>query len=59
MKKKKRFKKFSEFTDTSLTDHYPPPIYVVEPAKDDKGFFMFKKAFDKRKRIFSPGYFST
>jgi len=61
----KRIKKYKEFSpervsgDPSLTDSYPPPKYVVKPAKGDKGFFMFKKAFDRMKKRFDTGFFST
>ena len=41
------------------TESYPPPEYVVQPAKGDKGFFMFKKAFDSMKKRFETGFFST
>lgn len=51
--KKKRKKKGAD------TSSYAPPKYVVEPAKNDTGFFMFKKAFDSMKKRYSTGYFST
>jgi hypothetical protein len=41
------------------TDSYPPPEYLVQPAKGDKGFFMFKKAFDSMKKKFDVGFFSV
>jgi hypothetical protein len=50
---KKKKKKSGE------TDSYPPPEYLVQPAKGDKGFFLFKGAFDKMKKRFGTGYFST
>ena len=31
------------------TDSYDSPEYVVQPAPNDKGFFMFKSEFDKLK----------
>lgn len=40
------------------TESYPPPKYLVQPAKGEKGFFMFKRAFDKRRKKFDTGYFS-
>lgn len=39
------------------TSSYPPPEYLVEPAKDDKGFFMLKAEFDKKKKRFDTGVF--
>ena len=39
------------------TSSYPPPEYLVEPAKDDKGFFMLKAEFDKKKKRFDTGIF--
>jgi hypothetical protein len=41
------------------TESYAPPEYLVQPAKDDKGFFMFKKAFDSMKKKFDVGFFSV
>jgi len=52
-KKKKKKNKGEAIED------YPAPEYVVQPAEDDKGFFMFKKAFDSMKKRFSPGFYST
>lgn len=52
------FEDFSKNTDKSEITNYEPPKYLVEPAKGDKGFFMFKRAFDKRKKKFDTGYFS-
>jgi hypothetical protein len=54
-KKKKKKAKKSE----ADTDSFESPEYVVQPAKGETGFFMFKKAFDKMKRRFAPGFFST
>lgn len=54
LKKKKKKKSKGE-----AIEDYPAPEYVVQPAKDDKGFFMFKKAFDSMKKRFSPGFYST
>jgi hypothetical protein len=50
--KKKKVKNFSEFN--ADTSSYPPPEYVVEPAKDDKGFALVKTAFGKMKKYFQP-----
>ena len=36
------------------TDGYDPPKYLVQPAPDDTGFYMFKKAFDNQKKYFQP-----
>jgi len=44
---------------TGEIENYESPEYVVQPAPGDKGFFMFKKAFDNMKKRFSTGYFST
>ena len=55
-KKKKKAKKKSS---GESTDDYDAPEYVVQPAKGDTGFFMFKNAFDKMKKRFEPGFFST
>lgn len=54
MKRKKKFKSFQEFSERGETSSYPPPKYVVEPAKDDKGFAIVKSAFDKTEKIFQP-----
>jgi hypothetical protein len=56
LKKKKKSKKKTK--GESIED-YPAPEYVVQPAKGDKGFFMFKAAFDNMKKRFEPGFFST
>ncbi len=58
---------YEEFQKTSKkkqkakesTDSYPPPEYLVQPAEGDKGFFLFKNAFDKMKKRFETGFFST
>ena len=57
-KSKNRIQSFSEFEE-SLTSSYEPPEYVVKPAVEDKGFFMFKKAFDDQKKFFQPSIKST
>lgn len=57
--KLKKFKEFKNETNPGDTSTYPPPKYLVQPAKGEKGFFMFKDAFDKRKKRFETGYFST
>ena len=51
-------KKKVESTGAEI-ENYEAPEYVVQPAKDDKGFFMFKKAFDSMKQRFATGFFST
>ena len=48
----KRKKKKDE---DSETEDYEAPEHVVQPAKDDKGFFMYKKAFDRMKSAYTPG----
>ena len=52
-------KKKKSAPKTGEIENYEAPEYVVQPAKDDKGFFMFKNAFDKMKKRFSVGFFST
>jgi hypothetical protein len=62
-----RFMIYEEFQKTpkkkqktrGTTDSYPPPEYLVQPAKGDKGFFLFKHAFDNMKKRFETGFFST
>lgn len=41
-------KNFNDFINEGKdsTSSYPPPEYLVQPAKGDKGFFMFKAQFD-------------
>jgi hypothetical protein len=51
--------KKDEEKEEGSTDSYPAPEYVVQPAPDDKGFAMFKNAFDKKKKRFETGFFST
>jgi hypothetical protein len=58
MSSKKKTQKFEEFEKT-YTDDYKAPEYLVKPAKDDKGFYMFKKAFDDQKSYFRPRIKST
>ena len=53
--KKKKKKK----TKSCEIENFTPPEYAVQPAEGDKGFFMFKKAFDSMKRMYKPGYYST
>jgi hypothetical protein len=59
----KHIKSFSDFLleskDEDLTSSYSPPEYLVQPAKGDKGFEMFKKAFDSQKKYFKPSIRST
>ena len=57
-RKAKKAKKIDN-TVSGETSNYTPPEYVVQPAVGDKGFFMFKDAFDKMKKRFSVGFFST
>ena len=40
---KKKLVKQPRFADI---DNYKPPKYAVQPADNDTGFFMVKKAFD-------------
>ena len=53
-KKIKNTPKFEQFEKDSNTDSYAPPKYLVKPAPGDKGFYMFKKAFDNQKKFFQP-----
>jgi len=50
---KNKTKKFEDF-EQGLTSDYTPPKYLVQPAEGDKGFYMFKKAFDDQKKYFRP-----
>jgi len=43
-------KNFKEFSTKSSTDSYPPPDYLVQPHTGEKGFFLFKSAFDKLRK---------
>jgi hypothetical protein len=52
-------KEEKEQVEESSTDSYPAPEYVVQPAPGDKGFAMFKHAFDNKKKRFETGFFST
>jgi hypothetical protein len=52
-KKINKLPKFAEFEQGS-TESYPPPKYLVQPASNDTGFYMFKKAFDNQKKYFQP-----
>jgi hypothetical protein len=46
----KNMKNFKTFiSESGNTENYPAPEYVVQPAKNDTGFFMFKAQFDKLK----------
>lgn len=58
IKNKKFTPSFSEFEE-SLTSNYETPEYLVQPAKDDKGFEMFQKAFKSQKKYFKPFIRST
>lgn len=51
--KKKRAPKSAEI------ENFESPKYLVQPAENDTGFFMFKSAFDKRVKRFDTGFFST
>lgn len=53
------FEKKKNKKNSGETDNYAPPEYLVQPAEGDKGFFMFKAAFDKKKKRFDTGFFST
>lgn len=54
IKKKKYTETFEEF-DSASTDNWPPPKYLVKPAKDDKGFALTKSAFNNMTKHFKPG----
>lgn len=58
MAKNKKTPKFDEYSK-SFTDDYVPPKYVAKPQPGDKGWEMFKKAFDDQKTYFKPGIRST
>lgn len=50
----KKTKTFEEF-DKSSMDNWPPPKYLVQPAKDDKGFSLVKSHFHNMTNHFRPG----
>ena len=56
----KRIKTYAEFEkefikgDKSHIEYYKPPEYVVQPAKDDKGYELLKAEFDSMKTIMEP-----
>ena len=52
--KKKFTQTFEEF-DKANTDNWPPPKYLVQPAKDDKGFALTKSYFHNMTTHFKPG----
>ncbi len=58
MSSKKKTQTFEDF-EKSYTDDYTPPDQLVKPAKGDKGYAMFKKAFDDQKSYYKPGIKST
>lgn len=58
MSKSKKTPKFNEF-NKSLTGDYTPPKYLVKPQPGDKGWEMFKIAFDNQKSYFKPGIKSS
>lgn len=51
----KKTKKKKTTTNNGETQTYEPLKYVVQPAKNDIGFFLIKKEFEKMKKRFSPG----
>jgi hypothetical protein len=53
--KKKRLKK----KKPSETSSFEPPEYLVQPAKDDKGFDLVKKHFNAMTKKFDTGFFSS
>ena len=48
------FEKKTQDADAE-TDSYTPPKYVVQPPVNDKGWELFKTAFDTQKSYFKPG----
>ena len=48
------FSKKKKINKGADTDNYDAPEYVIKPAKNDTGFFMLKKEFDKAKTKFVP-----
>jgi hypothetical protein len=52
--KKKHSQTFEEF-DKANTDNWPPPKYLVQPAKGDKGFALAKSYFHNMTNHFKPG----
>ena len=49
-KRTKNLPKFEDYEKGS-TESYAPPKYLVQPAPNDTGFYMFKKAFDNQKKF--------
>ena len=47
-------KKPKKVKDANI-ENYSAPEYVVQPAKNDTGFFLVKKEFEKMKKRFSVG----
>jgi hypothetical protein len=43
-------KKFKRFAERGTTDSYSSPEYLVQPHSGEKGFFLFKSAFDKLRK---------
>lgn len=52
--KKKHTQTFEDF-DKANTDNWPPPKYLVQPAKGDKGFALTKSYFHNMTNHFKPG----
>jgi hypothetical protein len=52
--KKKHTQTFEDF-DKANTDNWPPPKYLVQPAKGDKGFALAKSYFHRMTTHFKPG----
>lgn len=62
MKKVKTFQEKQEEIskkDKSKTDSYPPPKYVIQPAKGDKGFALLSGYMKNLKKILEPGIWSS
>jgi hypothetical protein len=53
LKKEKKQKK-QRFANI---ENFKAPEYVVQPHEGEKAFFMFKAAFDKKKKRFDTGFF--
>jgi hypothetical protein len=53
------FEMFEKKTQDADTDSYTPPKYVVQPPVNDKGWELFKAAFDAQKPYFKPGIKSS
>lgn len=57
-KKEKKSKKFKDYNQFFWADVKNPPENVIQPQKNDTGYEMVKRSFDRKKKRFDTGYFS-